>query len=351
MSTPVSLRRWVLLGAVVAAVVLVATNVALSEALRSYLIAHVGDGGGRRRALALTDRDLDAALARLRLIQVVGTTGVLLALAGTLWLGHRVLAEVEAAFRQRAASEERVRRFAADASHELRTPLTSILGYAQLWRSGGLRDEAELDEAMRRSESAALRMAALIEDLLLLARLDQGRPLDTATIALDALVADVVAEARAIDPDRPRGLQVAPTRVVGDELRLRQVVGNLLANARVHTPPGTPVSVTVGAEGGRAVVRVADRGPGLPPGVGERVFERFYRADAGRARATGGSGLGLSIVAALVRAHRGSISVTSAPGQGCTFTVALPLAAAPQPASPARSASASSSGGATSPAW
>jgi len=237
---------------------------------------------------------------------------------------NRMLGRIEEAFAQRAETEGRLRRFVADASHELRTPLTSIRGYADLYRHGGLPPGPELDEAMRRVEQEAARMGALVEDLLLLARLDEGRALLLGPVALDALVEDAVRDARAVEPDRPIALSAHPVTVVGDEARLRQAIGNLLANARVHTPAGTPVEVTVGPDGAAAVVEVADHGPGLPAGADRRVFERFYRADEARSRASGGAGLGLAIVAGVVEAHHGEATVASAPGAGARFRLHLP---------------------------
>jgi two-component system, OmpR family, sensor kinase len=239
---------------------------------------------------------------------------------------NAMLEQIEEAFDERATTEERLRRFVADASHELRTPLTSIRGYAELWRAGGLRDADDLGEAMRRMEQEARRMGLLVDDLLLLARLDQGRPLETAPLAFDRLVDDSVRDARAVEPDRPIDVTVEPVTVVGDDHRLRQVVGNLLANARLHTPPGTPVHVRLRATGDRARLEVADEGPGLAPDVADRIFERFYRGDPARTRARGGSGLGLSIVAAVAEAHGGRVSVDTAPGRGARFIVELPTA-------------------------
>jgi two-component system OmpR family sensor kinase len=244
---------------------------------------------------------------------------------------NAMVGEIEAAFRAREASEHearvseaRMRRFAADASHELRTPLTAIRGFAELYRQGG----GDSDHVIGRIEHHATRMSLLVEDLLLLARLDQQRPLEHAPVDLLALAADVVQDAGATADDRPvrlRSLAEQPPVVFGDELRLRQVVGNLLSNALVHTPPGTAVTVTVDVRDGSAVLAVADTGPGLAPEDAARVFERFFRTDPARSRVQGGSGLGLSIVQALVHAHGGDIRLDTAPGQGARFEVRLPL--------------------------
>ena len=259
---------------------------------------------------------------------------------------NTMLAQIETAFGARAASEEaarrsedRMRRFVADASHELRTPLTTIRGFAELYRQGGSRDPAELDRLMRRIEDQAARMGLLVEDLLLLARLDQQRPLDRHPVDLLALAADAVHDARAVAPDRrielvlgaengdPAGTALV---VLGDDQRLRQVLANLVNNALTHTPAGSPVEVRVGAStlDGRpgAAVEVVDHGPGLAPRQAERVFERFYRADPARSPADGGTGLGLSIVAALVAVHGGTVGVDTVPGRGARFRVVLPLA-------------------------
>jgi two-component system OmpR family sensor kinase len=257
-----------------------------------------------------------------------------------------MLAQIETAFTARSASEERarrseerMRRFVADASHELRTPLTTIRGFAELYRQTGAGSPDRAGALMRRIEDEAARMGLLVEDLLLLARLDRQRPLDLAPVELPEVVGESVAAARAVDPDRAITLDVVPGAerliVSGDEARLRQVMGNLLSNALTHTPAGTPVLVRLRAVADEAVIEVADRGPGLTGEQAERVFERFYRADASRVRRTGraagvaggGAGLGLAIVAALVAAHRGSVEVDSAPGEGATFRVRLPVAA------------------------
>jgi two-component system OmpR family sensor kinase len=195
---------------------------------------------------------------------------------------------------------------------------------------------------MRRIEDEATRMGVLVEDLLLLARLDQGRPLERTPVDLVAVAGDAVADLSAIAPDRPVTYEHPDTLVVsGDEARLRQVAGNLLANARIHTPDGTGVHVRVRAYDGQAILEVADEGPGLPPGEENVVFERFYRADTARARtgpsgASGGTGLGLSIVAAIVAAHGGTVHAGSPPsGSGAYFMVALPVASPPPPPPPA----------------
>jgi two-component system OmpR family sensor kinase len=243
--------------------------------------------------------------------------------AGDLGLAlNGMLGRIEDAFDERTRSEDRLRRFVADASHELRTPVTTIRGYAELYRSGALDDDDELREAMRRTEQEAMRMGSLVDDLLLLARLDQGRPLEREAVDLSELAQDAVRDAHAVDPDRPISASVpGPVIVVGDDGRLRQVVGNLVRNAIVHTPAGTPVKVRVKRVDGRARLEVRDEGPGMSSDVAAKAFERFYRADASRTRARGGSGLGLSIVDATVRAHDGVVSLDTAPGRGTTVRI------------------------------
>ena len=279
-----------------------------------------------------------------------------------------MLSQIEAAFHAREESEaaahqseERMRRFIADASHELRTPLTAIRGFAEYYRQrGGLvpqwdksapADEAsrdtpgggpgltpdDLDRIMHRVEKEAARMGLLVEDLLLLARLDQQRPLARKPIDLLSLAANAVHDARLLAPARTIDLSVQPGAaflVIGDEARLRQVIGNLMSNALTHTPDGSPIEVSIGSgtldprvpDSGPAVtLDVTDHGPGMTPEQAHRVFERFYRADQARTRTTGGNGLGLAIVRALVTAHGGVASVRTAPDQGATFRIALPL--------------------------
>jgi two-component system OmpR family sensor kinase len=301
---------------------------------------------------------------------------------------NAMLAQIERAFRAQEASEqaahqseERMRRFIADASHELRTPLTTIRGFAAHYRQRGgasrLRSDApvgaatgidrnpsvrtdaassgppaspvgaggpseglsrqELDHLMGRVEAEATRMGLLVEDLLTLARLDQQRPLSKAPVDLLTVAVDAVQDARIVSPGRPIDLVVAPGTaflVDGDEPRLRQVLSNLVNNAITHTPAGTPVRVKIARGTIETRERVApavaldveDDGPGMTADQAQRVFERFYRADAARNRASGGSGLGLAIVAGLVSAHGGTVSVRTAPGQGADFQVKLPLA-------------------------
>ncbi|MEU5961707.1 HAMP domain-containing sensor histidine kinase [Micromonospora parva] len=230
-------------------------------------------------------------------------------------------------------SEERMRQFVADASHELRTPLTTIRGFAELYRQGAARAPEQTAGLLRRIEDEAARMGLLVEDLLLLARLDRERPLALTPVELPVLASDAVQAARAMAPDRRIELEIEPESgplvVSADDARLRQVIGNLVTNALTHTPPEAEIRVRLRAEpGGFAVVEVADTGPGLSPEQAERVFERFYRADAARTRRADGNtgtGLGLAIVAALVAAHHGTVEVTETPGGGATFRVRLPL--------------------------
>jgi two-component system OmpR family sensor kinase len=240
---------------------------------------------------------------------------------------NHMLERLDDAFEQQAASEDRLRRFVADASHELRTPVTTIRGYAELYRVGGLDDGDALDEAMRRTEQEAIRMARLVEDLLNLAKLDEGRPLDQRDVDLAALVSDAARDASAVDPNRPITTTLdEPVVVRGDEDRLRQVIANVVGNALVHTPAGTAIELRVDALDGTARIAVTDHGPGMPPEVAARVTQRFYRADPARARNRGGSGLGMSIADAAVVAHGGSIGVASVVGEGTTVTVTLPVA-------------------------
>jgi two-component system OmpR family sensor kinase len=326
---------------------------------------------GQTLIVALPLRDVARTLERFRNIELLVTIGVALAVAGLgLWLvrvamrpltgmattadaiaggelSRRVspaddrtevgrlglalntmLSRIENAFAERQQSEDRLRRFVADASHELRTPLTSIRGYAELFRRGAATRPDDLAKAMSRIEEEAARMGVLVEEMLLLARLDQGRPLDRKPVDLSLLAAQAVGDARVVEPDRPLTLDLdGSVQVIGDAVRLRQVLDNLLANVRTHTPPGTPAAVRVHAvdDGKTAVLVVEDEGPGLTEDQAARAFERFYRVDPSRARASGGAGLGLSIVSAIVAAHQGEVAVDSVAGQGATFTVSLPV--------------------------
>jgi two-component system OmpR family sensor kinase len=237
---------------------------------------------------------------------------------------NTMLGRIEDAFRERAASEERLRTFVANASHELRTPLTSVRGYAELYRTGALSERAALDDAMRRVEREASRMGDLVEDLLLLAKLDEGRPFERRPVRLDELVSDAVRDAQAVEPNRLISFTAEPVEIVGDEATLRQAVGNLLANARAHTPADTHVEVDVCRDGSWAVIEVADHGPGMTAEVADHVFERFFRADPARSRASGGTGLGLAIVASIAQAHNGAVDVDSNPGAGARFRLRLP---------------------------
>jgi two-component system OmpR family sensor kinase len=224
------------------------------------------------------------------------------------------------------ASDRRLRRFVADASHELRTPLAAVSAYAELFHRGADKRPDDLARAMTGISRESDRMKELVEDLLLLARLDEGQPLERAPVEIGALAAEAVETARALDPTRPLDLQAGQAVVLGDRASLRRVLDNLLGNVRSHTPPETPAHVRVSSVNGSAVLEVADEGPGLPPDELGRVFHRFYRADASRSRESGGVGLGLSIVAAIAEAHDGTVSVAEAPGGGAQFRVELPLA-------------------------
>jgi two-component system OmpR family sensor kinase len=323
---------------------------------------------GSTTVLALPLRDVDNAVGRLITVEIVATAAILAVLGLVAWwvirlgvrpikqmtataasiaggeLSHRVpeaspgteagalgvalnqmLGRIEESFDERARVERRLRQFVADASHELRTPVTTIRGYAELYRSGGLADGAELTEAMRRTEQEAIRMGSLVEDLLHLARLDEGRPLQRQRVDLVALAEDAVRDARAVDAGRPITAHTnGPLVVTGDEARLRQVIANLIGNALVHTPPGTPVDVRVMASADRAVVEIEDRGPGMSDDVAARAFERFYRADPSRSRHRGGTGLGLAIVDATVKAHGGEVGLRTVPGVGTTVRIELP---------------------------
>ena len=247
-----------------------------------------------------------------------------------------MLSRIEAAYQARAEgeaharqSEERMRRFIADASHELRTPLTSVRGLAEFGLQQG--EEASTGELLRLItliSGEASRMGRLVEDLLMLARFDAGPPLERRHVDLASIAAQAIQAARIVSPERPITLLAGdPVIVYADEERLRQVIDNLIGNAVAHTPPHSPVTVSVTAADGIGEMVVADRGPGLTEQQAARVFERFYRTDGARTRARGGTGLGLSIAASLAAAHGGGITVDTQPGQGAAFHVRLPLAA------------------------
>jgi two-component system, OmpR family, sensor kinase len=247
---------------------------------------------------------------------------------------NTMLGQLETAFAERAANEQRLRHFVSDASHELRTPLTSMRGYAELLRRNPVMSEEDVLLATRRIEEETRRMGILVDDLLLLARLDQGRTLERVPVDLVAIIMDACADARVADPARVVTPRInAPVTVVGDDLRLRQVVTNIVRNALVHTPAGTPLEVTLGLQDTTAVIEVVDHGPGIRPDHAQRIFERFHRADPARSGDQGGSGLGLSIAAAVVAAHGGRIDLGATPGGGATFRIELPAssAAVPEP--------------------
>jgi two-component system, OmpR family, sensor kinase len=341
-------------------------------------IVSVSAGGTRYRVLAVPDRhdtgttvvavplrDVDQTLHRLLLVEALVIAAVLAALAAMAYgvvrlglrpldrialtagkiaggdLSHRVepdtdrtevgrlgmalnkmLERLEDAFSRREASEERLRQFLADASHELRTPLSSIRGYAELYRMGAMDDT---DTAMKRIEEEATRMGILVEDLLALARLDEIRDPRREPVALDALARDAVGDARVTAPDRAISLDApAVPTVLGDPDQLHQVLANLLRNALVHTPRGTPIEVTVRDRDDGVELVVRDHGHGLPPGDPARLFERFWRAEGGRERGRAGAGLGLAIVGAIVEDHNGTVTAANAPDGGAIFTVRLP---------------------------
>ena len=241
---------------------------------------------------------------------------------------NQMLARIEESFAARTASENRLRRFVADASHELRTPLTAIRGFAELHRQGAVKGEEETTKLIGRIEKESVRMGSLVEDLLLLARLDQARGMEMVPVNLNITVADAVESARAAGPEHPITLSLPDDDlyVLGDKNRIHQVVANLLANTRTHTPVGTPITVSVAQSDNGTTVAVADNGPGLSENDQERIFERFFRADPSRARTSDeGSGLGLSIVDAVMRAHGGRVSVASKLGEGATFTLFFPI--------------------------
>ena len=241
---------------------------------------------------------------------------------------NQMLARIEESFEARTASESRLRRFVADASHELRTPLTAIRGFAELHRQGAVKGEAQTSQLLSRIESESLRMGSLVEDLLLLARLDQAPDFENLPVNLSSVVKEAAESARAAGPEHPVAVNLPEEDlyVLGDNNRIHQVVANLLANARTHTAAGTAITVTVAQSDDGVTVAVEDQGPGLSEHDQGKIFERFFRADPSRSRTSEeGSGLGLSIVDAVMRAHGGRVSVTSKLGEGATFTLFFPL--------------------------
>jgi len=346
-----------------------------------FTVGSVGSSGLRYRAYASRDpedsgvtiaavpmREVDQTLHRLLLVEILVIVGVLLALGvsaffvvrlglrpldrievtageiaggelsrrvspattrtevGRLGLAlNAMLERLEQAFSQRKASEERLRQFLADASHELRTPLASIRGYAELFRMGATSSEADTQKAMRRIEEESKRMGVLVEDLLTLARLDEAPTLTPAPVDLAELARDAVEDARATAPERPITLDApAPALVSGDSHQLRQVLGNLIRNALVHTPGETAIEVSVHQDSEHVTASVRDHGPGLPDVTPEQLFDRFWRSEGGRERGKAGAGLGLAIVGGVVEAHDGRISAENAPGGGAEFIVVLP---------------------------
>jgi two-component system OmpR family sensor kinase len=335
----------------------------------TFRAAAVETAGGGELVVAIPLGDTDATLNRLALIELVVSGAVLIALGLLAWwlvgvglrplrrmgevagqiadgdLSRRVepdndrtevgrlgrslnamLVQIEKAFAEREAGERRLRRFLADASHELRTPLASIRGYSELYRIGATRDPAEVERAMARIEAESARMGGLVDDLLTLARVDEVREPAREPLDLRELLEDARDDARAAAPERAISLTpTGPVAIEADGDALRRVFANLLRNAIVHTPDGTPIEIALEATDTAATVRVRDHGPGLPSGDPGAVFERFWRDSESRGRDDGGAGLGLAIVAAVVNAHGGSVDAADAPDGGATFTVRLPL--------------------------
>jgi two-component system OmpR family sensor kinase len=236
-----------------------------------------------------------------------------------------MLTSIEGSFEAETRAKERLKQFVADASHELRTPIAAISGYAELYRKGAIDRQGGTDHAMGRIEAESRRMRHLVDDLLLLARLDLDQPLAKQPVDLTQIVADAVADSRAIDPQRLIEVETSGRILVsGDPERLTQVVSNLLTNARTHTPSGTPVRIEAREEDGFVDLAVVDQGPGFPADSLESVFDRFYRADESRSRKSGGTGLGLAIVAAVARAHGGSARAENLATGGARVVVRIP---------------------------
>jgi two-component system, OmpR family, sensor kinase len=315
-----TLERLLVVEALVIGGVLVALGAAASWLVRLGLrpLDRIGATAG-----AIAAGDLSQRVERAEPRTEIGRLGLAL---------NAMLGRLEQAFAERRASEERLRRFLADASHELRTPLQSIRGYAELFRIGAARDGADVEKAMTRIEDESARMGVLVDDLLALARLDEVRDPHREPVDLASLAGDAVDDARAVAPDREitlRGGGNGAVVVDADPGQLRQVLANLMRNALVHTPAGTPVEVAVRARDGEALLEVRDHGRGLPTSNPSELFERFWRDDPGRGRGRAGAGLGLAIVAGVVSAHGGRAEAADAAGGGARFTVVLPLRGEP----------------------
>ncbi len=271
-------------------------------------------------AAAIADGDYSARLPEVDESTEVGRLSASL---------NTMLGKIEDSFALRIASESRLRRFVADASHELRTPLTAIRGFAELHRQGAVTGEEKTRELVGRIEKESIRMSTLVEDLLLLARMDQAPQFNQEAVDLDKLVNDCVASARAAGPHHSITIDLGDEEenyILGDESRIHQALQNLLANARTHTPAGTSIFVSVSGTAEEKIISVRDNGPGMSPEVQEKIFERFYRADPSRVRSGGeGSGLGLSIVDAIMKAHGGTVTLNSEVGEGSTFTLHFPI--------------------------
>jgi two-component system OmpR family sensor kinase len=238
---------------------------------------------------------------------------------------NEMLVQIEDAITEEQNAKARLTDFVADASHELRTPIAAVLGYSELYRQGALVEGSDIDNAMRRIGSETSRMERLVADLLLLARLDRVDALEPSPVNLSDVVRDAATNSEAIDPEHPVAIiSDDVVRVMGDEQRLTQVVANLLANARAHTPDGSAVTISLRNQDDNVIMDVVDDGPGLPSEDAEKLFERFYRIDSSRSRETGGAGLGLAIVAAIVSAHNGSIEAANQEDHGARVTVTLP---------------------------
>ena len=346
------------------------TTMDTADGSTSYRVLMDELPGGRIQAVGIPLTNVDEAVSRLMRVVVLATAAALITAIAICWwvirrglhpvdemvataadiaggnLGARIahtspqtelgklgnalndmMRAIQTSDDARTAGERKLRRFVADAAHELRTPLTSLRGYAELYRQGALADHAAVSNAMGRIESEGERMARLVEDLLLLARLDQDRDLERTQVDLGQIAEDALQDFQVVAPDRKATLDIEPGSVVsGDRMRLRQIIDNLLANVRTHTPAGTSVNVSVSHTGTQATLTVRDTGPGIAPDDQERIFERFWRADRARTRSRGGTGLGLAIVASLVEAHGGTIAISSEPGKGAAFSVSLPLA-------------------------